>query len=98
MTKYSKLLGELEIISDNGIISTVKVIKTGEIKKLMNANANLQDTPFAKEVKAKSKPMRELTEEENILNFRNSSLLKNILIQSNSNYRSGKAGASSLQK
>jgi DNA repair protein RadC len=99
MKKYSKTFGEVEVIDNNGTISTIKIVKTGETKKVMNSSANLQDEPFEKEVKAIKKAARELTEEEKehlaFIN-RNGSALLNTMKKSNMNYRNGKSGASSL--
>ena len=63
-TKFSKVLGEVEILNQDTTTTTVKVLKTGEVKKLLNQYANLSDEPFAKVAKKKSAPVRELTEEE----------------------------------
>jgi len=98
MIQYSKILGQVEVINDNGTILTVVVAKTGETKKLMKSMANLSDVPFAKEVKAKSKPMRELTAEEEAHLAKTSNALINTLIKSNKNFRTGKSGASSINK
>ena len=100
MTKYSKTFGEVEVMEDNGTISTIKICKTGEIKKVMNSHANLQDEPFAAVVKAKAAPIK-LTDEEKLhLEYvnRNGSILLDTFKKSNAYYRSGKAGMSSLTK
>jgi len=97
MKKYSKLLGEVEVITYNDTITTVRVLKTGEIKKLINSFANLQDEPFVEEVKSARPKMRELNQEEkNHLSYinRNGSALLEELRKSNANYRNGKSGLS----
>lgn len=98
MTKYSKLLGQVEIISDNGTVSKVLVIKTGETKFLHNQFSNLQDTPFAKEIKKVTKPIRKITREEEITLAENPNFLIDLFIESRNNYRNGKSGMKSLTK
>lgn len=63
-TKFSKVLGEVEILNQDTTTTTVKVLKTGEVKKLLNQYANLSDEPFVKVAKKKAAPARKLTQEE----------------------------------
>jgi len=60
--KFSKVLGQVEILSQDENTTTVLVVKTGETKKLSNAYANLQDEPFVKAKKVKA-PKVEWTEQ-----------------------------------
>ena len=62
-TKFSKLLGEVEILSEDATFTVVKVLKTGDVKKLLNQYANLSNEPFVKVAK-KKEVQRELTQEE----------------------------------
>lgn len=87
---------QVEVLENNGTILTVKVVKTGETKKLMASVANLQDEPFQKAPKAKKQPVRELTADEiaHLASFDSMSIIR----KSRDNYRSGKSGLSSLTK
>ena len=100
MTKYSFLLGELQIISDNGQTSKVLVVKTGEEKTLVNKFAYLQDVPFEVVKVFKKKVSNVMSEEQLMLIERSKTdnLLAKTLIKSNTNYRNGKSGMSSLTK
>lgn len=95
MIKYSRNLGQVEVIADNGTITTVFVKKTGETKKLLTAQAFLQDEPFVIEKKAKA-IVRDLTKEEeaHLATIKTA----DIFAKSRANYRSGKSGLSSLTK
>ena len=62
-TKYSKILGELKVISQDANFTKVIVVSTNEEKTLSNKYANLQDTPFVKEVKPKAKSMKQQVKE-----------------------------------
>jgi len=62
-TKFSKVLGEVEVLNQDATTTTVKVLKTGEVKKLLNQYANLTDAPILAAKKVK-KVQSELTEEE----------------------------------
>jgi len=88
MKKYSKVFGEVEVTNDNGTVSTIVIVKTGETKKVLNANANLSDTPFAVEAKKTTSKAKELSSEDNAhLAFinRNGSALLNSIIESKNN-------------
>jgi len=61
--KFSKVLGQVEVVNSDDLTTTVIVAKTGETKKLMNQYANLSDTPFTTTKKVKT-TQRELTQEE----------------------------------
>lgn len=52
-TKFSKVFGEVEIISQDATTTTVTILKTGEVKKLLNQYANLSNEPFVKVAKKK---------------------------------------------
>lgn len=96
MKKFSKAFGQVEILEQNNTTTTVKIVATGEIKKLLNQFANLQDAPFEAPKKVKKQPLRDLTREEEIILAREKNSLINIFNKSTQNYRSGKSGASSL--
>jgi hypothetical protein len=62
-TMYSKILGEVKIISQDANVTKVIVVKSGEEKRLANKFANLQETPFAKQVKPKAKSIKQQVKE-----------------------------------
>jgi hypothetical protein len=98
--KFSKTFGQVEILDQDAIMTTVKIIKTGEVKKLMNKFANLSDVAFEK-VAVKKAVVRELTQEElNHLDYLKATgqTLENTFRKSTQNYRNGKSGLTSLTK
>jgi len=61
--KFSKVFGEVEVLSQDENFTTIVILKTGEQKKLSTKYANLSDEPFSKVKKVKA-IKRELTKEE----------------------------------
>lgn len=98
-TKFSKVLGEVNIVTEDTTTVTVLVLKTGETKKLLKQYANLTDVKV--KVIAKKEVVRDLTEEEiNHLSFinRNGNTIAKAIEKSSQNLKAGKAGLSSLTK
>lgn len=99
--KFSKTFGQVEILNQDATITTVKVIATGDVKKLMNKFANLSDVAFEKEVSKRIVKKVELTQEDlNHLDYLKATgqTLENAFKKSTSNYRAGKSGLTSLTK
>jgi hypothetical protein len=64
-TKFHKTFGQVEVISQDLNTTTILVLKTNEVKKLINQFANLSDSPFVElKVKKVSQAKIKLTKEE----------------------------------
>ncbi|MEP7317198.1 MAG: hypothetical protein ABI921_00600 [Panacibacter sp.] len=97
-TKFSKAFGQVEIINQDATTTTVKILKTGEVKKFLNQYANLTDAPVAKIAK-KKEVVRELTQEDkDHLDYLNATgqTMQAAFAASTARYRCGKSGAASL--
>jgi pyruvate formate-lyase activating enzyme-like uncharacterized protein len=97
-TKFSKAFGEVEILNQDATTTTVKIVKTGEVKKLLNQYANLSNEPFVKVAK-KKEVVRELTQEDKDhlqYLYATGQTMAATLEASRKRYRAGKSGAASL--
>jgi DTW domain-containing protein YfiP len=64
-TKFHKTFGQVEVINQDLNTTTILVLKTNEVKKLINQFANLSDSPFVElKVKKVSQAKIKLTKEE----------------------------------
>ena len=93
MTKFSKLLGEVKVLSQDEKYTIVLVVKTGETKKLVNAYAKLQDEPFEKVKKEVVVKSEWSEEDEEFYSSIYNDLRKQERIAAN-NVKKGKYGAS----
>jgi DTW domain-containing protein YfiP len=64
-TKFHKTFGQVEVLNQDLNTTTILVLKTNEVKKLINQFANLSDSPFVElKVKKVSQAKIKLTKEE----------------------------------
>lgn len=65
-TKFHKVFGQVEVLEVTATITTICIVKTGEVKKMVNAYTVLSDEPFIKPIVKRVKPLKlsDLTEEE----------------------------------
>ena len=98
--KFHKQFGQVEVINNNGTMTTIVILATGEQKTLMNKFVVLSDVAFEAPKKAKA-ISRNLTSEEqahiDYLNATNQGLAS-IMAKSKANYANGVSGLSSLTK
>ena len=96
--KFSKALGQVEVISTDADTTTVVVLKTGEVKKLLNKFANLSDIDFVKSPIKKTVKRDITNEEKEHLDYLKATGndLGELMKKSTINNKNGKSGLSAI--